>query len=145
MSLLTTDSAMEFLTGTSVHSIPAVRDKLNKTSSNNTDLAHLVAFCDAVNRAEKRLGARLRMSELWPLAEFWEDKTAKEMQVIRAFLKPLISKAFERTGGTKTGVKAPKEIQEGETLVDHLVKCTRGVGLYLQITREYRHLLIIWR
>ncbi|KAJ7703527.1 cytochrome P450 [Mycena rosella] len=70
----------------------------------------------------------------WPLSEFWHDKIQGPMSVIRAFLGPILGEAVarrrehgsERHLHIKEGTAQNREVQEGETLVDHLLSYTEG-------------------
>jgi hypothetical protein len=64
----------------------------------------------------------------WQLWEIFEDKTAKPMQVVNAFLDPIIRDAIEKhktavLNGEKLSTDA---VGEDDTLLDHLVRSTDG-------------------
>lgn len=82
-----------------------------------------VAFAQALVDVEKVLYNRLNVGELWPLQEFFKDKTEPYMEVINTFLSPLIEEALAKhTAQTKAGVVD----NEGKTLLDSLLQETSG-------------------
>ena len=81
-------------------------------------------FIDAFLTAQSVVSKRSRLGEAWKLVEFWEDKVAKPMVVIREVLDPIIENALKKKGEGK--VNPPDDNLEGETLLSHLVKLTDG-------------------
>ena len=74
--------------------------------------------------------------KLWPLWEMRVDKSRAHMRVVDAYLRPileeaLVKKARRERGGKARLVEAADEIEDGETLLDHLVKYTSGEWLCL--------------
>ena len=68
--------------------------------------------------------------KLWPLWEMRADKARPHMRVVDAYLRPILEEALakkaRREGGEKRGPEEAEEIEDGETLLDHLVKYTSG-------------------
>ncbi|KAJ7732923.1 cytochrome P450 [Mycena maculata] len=89
-------------------------------------------FAAALNRAQLVSAGRGPFGGAWPLFEFWEDQIKGPMGVVREFLNPILADALEkkRASGVdkvmdvKGGAVADREVQEGETLVEHLLNYT---------------------
>ncbi|KAJ6563339.1 cytochrome P450 [Mycena vulgaris] len=89
-------------------------------------------FAAALNRAQLISSRRFPSGASWPLLEFWNDKLKGSMAVIHAFLDPILDEAVARK--QSNGVEKPtdvegdisddREVQEGETLVEHLLNYT---------------------
>lgn len=85
-----------------------------------------VAFAQALVDVEKVLYNRLNVGELWPLQEFFKDKTEPYMEVINSFLSPLIEEGLAKHAAqTKAGVVD----NEGKTLLDSLLQETSGSAI----------------
>jgi len=83
-------------------------------------------FSEAFAEAQTATVQRTRLSSLWPLKEFWQEQTSKPMKVVNAFIEPILQEAVEKRKGP-VGMKAgEKEIDDSETLLDHLVNYTDG-------------------
>ena len=98
--------------------------------------------------AQTILARRSRFGTAWPLFEIFDNRLAEDMKIIRAFVDPIIEKAVERAVAKKgTANFETKEVLEGETLLDHLVKGTQGnpdcvfapSRLLTCITNSFRH------
>ena len=143
----TLDSATEFLFGQCVHSLasvlpypPGARAPLQPAGAESAAEDFARAFAEA----QTVLNFRIRMGWLWPWFELFGSRTKAPMAVVDAFLDPILRAAVERAGRAKRegGGKAPEakeEIEEDETLLDHLVKYTNG-GRLLR-TSIFRRLL----
>ncbi|PCH44301.1 cytochrome P450 [Wolfiporia cocos MD-104 SS10] len=126
----TLDSATEFLLGSCVHSLYAVlppdvdgkRPPISVTAEE---------FGPALARVQHRLAMRGRTSPLWPLVEFFGDKTKKDMKTIRRFIDPIIEEALRRKKGLKRGVKHVEgtAADEHQTLLDQLIDVTDDAKL----------------
>ncbi|KAJ6450403.1 cytochrome P450 [Mycena sanguinolenta] len=125
------DSSSEFLFGRNPHTLAAglpypsyVAKAANPDASN--------AFAEALNQAQLITTHRGAFGAAWPVAEFWHDRLAEPIRVIREFLDPILSEAVARRGG-HSGEKQvatekhaeDREVQEGESLVDHLLHYTQ--------------------
>ncbi|KAJ7364007.1 cytochrome P450 monooxygenase [Mycena albidolilacea] len=109
----TLDSAAEFLLGVRVHSL---HDSTARS------------FGPAISSLQHQLAQRSRTAPLWPLFELKGDKTRKNLETIRGFVKPIIKAALER-----------KEMNQGssaesETLLDELVAQTTDPKLIMDQT-----------
>ncbi|KAJ6626539.1 cytochrome P450 [Mycena sp. CBHHK59/15] len=68
----------------------------------------------------------------WPLLEFWSDRIKGPMGVIRAFLDPILADAVakkrasgvEKVMDVNEATTKDREVEEGETLVEHLLNYT---------------------
>lgn len=87
-------------------------------------------FATAFLQAQEVLASRGRTGWSWPWFELFQSKTAKSMQVVDAYLRPILKEAVEKAEIDKpagNNVKASiNEDDESETLLDHLVKYTTG-------------------
>jgi hypothetical protein len=130
----TLDSATEFLFGSSVHTLEAglpypynVVPPLSSTSSTAaTSLAQ--NFIKAFLEAQEAISNRERFASISPLMEIWKDKTEEPMKVLNAFIQPIINEAVAKRNSVKDLDKKVNadEIEENETMLDHLVKLTDG-------------------
>ncbi|KAJ7446310.1 cytochrome P450 [Mycena latifolia] len=80
-------------------------------------------FAEASHETQSASATRNRYGEHWPLTEFWVDKLDAPMKVVRGFLNPILREAVakKQRGEEEMG---DLEVQEGESLLDHLVTCT---------------------
>ncbi|KAJ7080558.1 cytochrome P450 [Mycena crocata] len=141
VSRFTTDASGEFLFGHDAHTLAAglpypfsVSRPQDKDQSGSA--AASTAYAAAVNRAQYVSALRGPFGAAWPLAEFWHDRITAPMGVIRAFLNPILGEAVARRragvspgGGEKrkaldVTATHEREVQEGETLVEHLLNYT---------------------
>jgi len=121
----TMDSASEFLFGSDVQSLSADLSYPSTVKAAKSPKVHFSdPFADAFQKAQVASAARSRFGKFWPLAEFWESKVEKEMQTVFGYVDPIVEGAIE--------AKKAKELSkvegedEGETLLEHLVKLTDG-------------------
>ncbi|KAF8723818.1 hypothetical protein AX14_009145 [Amanita brunnescens Koide BX004] len=70
---------------------------------------------------------RERFGWIWPLSEIWEDKTRKPMQIVDGYIEPIIQEALaKKKAGTFDTKDTGDHLDEGETLLDHLIRVTEG-------------------
>ncbi|KAF8917383.1 cytochrome P450 monooxygenase pc-2 [Mucidula mucida] len=118
----TVDSATQFLFGTCVNSLAVplpyphnvYRGHSQETQADN-------AFTQALLQAQNVLIDRQRKGWIWPLDEIRGDRTAEPMKVIGNFIEPIIASALEKKNLDMTKAQ---EIDDDDTLLDHLVKVT---------------------
>ncbi|KAF8206094.1 cytochrome P450 [Mycena galopus ATCC 62051] len=141
----TMDTASSFLFGKDVRSLDAglpypYNHTLRPTEANlNTNpSAHpSSAFATAFQEAQSITALRMHLGEHWPLREFWKDTLAEPMSVVRGFLDPILAEAVEKkkikraAEGMQEGEKTEhtneiqdRLVEEGESLLDHLVNYT---------------------
>ena len=132
MTRFTLDSATEFLFGSCVHSLtdglPYPHNVAPPSSfTESIRAASSSAFSKALLEAQKVISDRVRSGPGWPLDEIWQDRTQEMMQVVNGFVEPIIQEALTRK---KTGMFDKKvsneHLEEGETLLDHLVQVIDG-------------------
>ncbi|KAF9443684.1 cytochrome P450 [Macrolepiota fuliginosa MF-IS2] len=129
-SRFTMDSATEFLFAHDVHSLAAGLpyphySPLVAASSNADHPAN--QFAKAFDEAQRLTSLRMRRGGFWPLMEFWKDKVEEQMCVVRGFIEPIVADAVEgrrRERERGEGELGDKEVKEGESLLEHLVKLT---------------------
>ncbi|TDL19801.1 cytochrome P450 [Rickenella mellea] len=134
MARFTLDSATEFLFGKCVHSLAAGLpyphgDNLNAhRESNPAD-----RFAKAFGEAQDVIALRTRAMVVWPLLEIMKDGTKEPMKVVNEYLEPILQDGIERQKRAEEAgaVKSDNqdEIDEDETLLDHLVKHTKDVTI----------------
>jgi hypothetical protein len=133
----TMDSASSFLFGKNVRSLdaglPYPHNATPKTTNIPAAMTHPSSmFASAFQDAQTVTALRNRLGEHWPLAEFWVDKLEKPMSIVRGFLDPILEEAVAKKRamapqeGEKTNELGDRQVQEGETLLDHLVNYTDG-------------------
>jgi hypothetical protein len=107
-------------------------------------------FRSAFDSALQTLASRLRSGSLWPLMEITKDSTAKEVTIIRTFVRGIVARALAKRDrrerkvyGPGEGMRSPyaanldekgrlSETEEDdadngtETLLDHLLKVSDG-------------------
>ncbi|KAG6819311.1 hypothetical protein H0H93_013137 [Arthromyces matolae] len=136
MSRFTLDSASEFLFGHCVHSLSAsIPYPHNATyvppDSSTVQAKRANAFASAFLQSQEIIASRERYGWIWPLTEIFEDKTKKPMEIVRAYLDPIIQEAIEKNSANAAtkpvaDEKGEAHLGEGETLIDHLVRLSSG-------------------
>lgn len=128
------DSATEFLFAKDVRSLGAgiPYPFYSPLSRSSTAAAHPAnIFSKAFDEVQRAISLRSRFGAFWPLAEFWTDKVQLQMTTIYDFINPVLVEALQRKralGEEKStaNVGWDREVEEGESLLDHLMKCTEG-------------------
>ncbi|KAJ7063921.1 cytochrome P450 monooxygenase pc-1 [Mycena amicta] len=118
----TMDSATETLFGTCVDSLKgsipyahnATANAVHADSRENT-------FVQAFNDAMEGVAVRDGRNFLWPLWEIWKEGTHDAMQVVNAFLDPIIEAAVERK---RIADAMGGEKREAQNLLDELLNST---------------------
>ncbi|KAF8829968.1 hypothetical protein HHX47_DHR2000231 [Lentinula edodes] len=143
----TLDSATEFLFGSCVNSLAAglpyphnvaptvVSGSVMPNSVSSSTLLSPNAsafslardFSNAFLEAQEAVSSRERFSMIWPVLEIHKDRTKEPMKVINAFIQPIVDEAVakmrsQKELGQMSGLAA--DIDDNETLLDHLVKQT---------------------
>ncbi|KAJ7220117.1 cytochrome P450 monooxygenase pc-1 [Mycena pura] len=120
VSRFTMDSATEFLFGTCVDSLSAHLPYPYYHSSSKRLQAQ--DFPTAFSEVMLQIALRERLGWVWPLFELLEDRTAKPMKTVNAFVDPIISKAVERK--RRSGKEAGADVGDNDTLLDELLNST---------------------
>ncbi|KAG6841331.1 hypothetical protein C0991_012156 [Blastosporella zonata] len=130
-SRFTMDSATEFLFAKDVHSLgaglpyPHYSPLALSTAAENHP-ANI--FSKAFDEAQRLLAFRARYGAAWPLTEFWKDKVTDKMVPIFEFITPILTEAVARnkalSNDEKLRANVDREVQDGESLIDHLIKYT---------------------
>ncbi|KAJ6461237.1 cytochrome P450 [Mycena vitilis] len=127
------DTSGEFLFGHNAHtldaglpypayvSVPAV-STANANASNT--------FSDALNLAQRVSMQRGKFGGAWPLTEFWHNQLNAPVAIVRGFLDPILDNVLDsqRTAVAEKvvpGTLVDREVQEGETLAEHLLNYTQ--------------------
>ncbi|KAG5719961.1 Cytochrome P450 52A3 [Termitomyces sp. T112] len=130
-SRFTMDSATEFLFAKDVQSLGAGLpyphySSLSRSTFSERHPANI--FSKAFDEAQRHLALRSRFGAVWPLSEFWKDKVAEKMGPIFEFINPILTAAVARNkaagNNEKLGANVDREVQDGECLLDHLIKYT---------------------
>ncbi|KAF7289221.1 hypothetical protein MIND_01383400 [Mycena indigotica] len=128
------DASCEFLFGYDPRTLEAglpyphtAISPIASTTVLDKDHEAALKFTGAIARAQESTIGRGPMGPAWPLMEFWSNKVTKEMRVIRQFLDPILQAATAKGNQEKMSTQGIKdrEVQEGETLVDHLSHYTQ--------------------
>jgi hypothetical protein len=136
------DSSSEFLFGHNPHTLAAglpypSHITAKSTSIANTDASN--AFAGALNLAQVVTMQRGAFGAAWPLTEFWHNRLTAPMRVVRNFLDPILSEAVarRRANGEEKVVETAgeREVQEGESLVEHLLHYIQGMSLVCRVIR----------
>ncbi|KIP04058.1 hypothetical protein PHLGIDRAFT_129763 [Phlebiopsis gigantea 11061_1 CR5-6] len=127
VSRFTLDSATEFLFGQDVRSLSAGLPYPPHTPLAARDAgaaAHPAnRFAHAFLDAQLNSARRSRFTNAWPLTEFWRSRVDPSVQVMEEFIQPLLREALARKAQSPE-TKAEEAVEEGETLLEHLVKLT---------------------
>ncbi|KIL58254.1 hypothetical protein M378DRAFT_170840 [Amanita muscaria Koide BX008] len=134
MSRFTLDTATEFLFGTCVHSLsaglPYPHNIVSTTTrgAGSTVTTSSKAFSDAFLDALRVISDRQRYGWAWPLREILGDHTRKPMKIVDGYIQPIIKEALAKKRAEKMDEKGREgtsdHLEEGETLLDHLVQVT---------------------
>ncbi|KAF5387696.1 hypothetical protein D9615_000007 [Tricholomella constricta] len=130
-SRFTMDSATEFLFAQDVQSLAAglPYPHYSPLSQSSTSANHPAnVFSRAFDEAQRTIAFRSRWGAAWPLTEFWQDKVQAKMGPIYDFINPILTEAVARKKATKNneklGANVDREVQDGESLIDHLINYT---------------------
>ena len=120
------DSATEFLFGSNVDSLHAPLAYAHNSPLRNTKTQphSSTRFAVAFSQAQYRIALRSRFIGVWPLTEFWKDKTEDSMKIINDFIDPILKEALAKKGRAEDKLDA--DTNRSETLLDHLVSLTDG-------------------
>ncbi|EMD32739.1 hypothetical protein CERSUDRAFT_118474 [Gelatoporia subvermispora B] len=128
VSRFTLDSATDFLFGKDACSLsaplpypPSAPGAAERSVAADAHPAN--QFSKAFMNAQLATAMRSRFLDAWPLFEFWEDKVAKHMGTVDAFVDPIVQDALAKHQA-KGGVNASKEPADDETLLGHLINMT---------------------
>ncbi|KAJ7254379.1 cytochrome P450 [Mycena haematopus] len=129
----TMDSATEFLFGSCVNSLhaslPFPHNATFTSIASNSARAHVATeFSAAFNESMLHVASRVRFGYAWPLLELWHDKTVAPMEIVSAYIDPIIhdavqKKALAKSLGTSVDNTDEKD-KEGATLLDELLNVT---------------------
>ncbi|EJD53569.1 CYP63 cytochrome P450 monooxygenase-like protein [Auricularia subglabra TFB-10046 SS5] len=128
----TLDSATEFLFGACVHALASPLPRPGEIMADGSRrvapgavLSRADEFVRAFNQAQVVISNRLWVGPIWPLYEFWQDKTKEPMKVIDAFIDPILAQALsKKKERVALGELAADDKEEAATLLDHLVMHT---------------------
>ncbi|KAM6500143.1 cytochrome P450 monooxygenase pc-1 [Amanita muscaria] len=137
MCRFTLDTTTEFLFGTCVHSLsaglPYPHNIVSTTThgADSTATASSMAFSDAFFDALRGISTRQRYGWAWPLREISGDQTQKPMKIVDGYIQPIIKEALAKKRAEKMDEKGREgtsdHLEEGETLLDHLVQVTQDL------------------
>jgi hypothetical protein len=129
MGRFTLDAATDFMFGSCVNSLSAqLPYAYNSPHRNGMSQPHPSdSFAAAFSQAQEQVALRNWLTDAWPLAEFWKDKTKEPMRVIHDYIDPILRDAL--TKRIMTEKESPMSVDGGEggtTLLDHLATQTNG-------------------
>ncbi|KAF9236405.1 cytochrome P450 [Melanogaster broomeanus] len=133
VSRFTLDSATEFLFGKDVCSLSAglIYPPSSPLSKDPKFLNHPAnRFARAFSASEIAVVHRSIFGSSWRFFEFWQDKVQQYTKVLSEFIDPILVDSLAKEPVSKGSdvlpiEHGPKEAQEGETLLEHLVKYTK--------------------
>ena len=130
ISRFTLDSATEFLFGHCVHSL---KDDLPYAYNDRPSPAvaapykgGTARFSAAFSDVQLALAFRLRTGWTWAFKEIWKGQTDDHMEVVDAYLQPILEEAVKKNRSVVDKTEKAPEDDDDETLLDHLVKQTQG-------------------
>ncbi|EJD03502.1 cytochrome P450 monooxygenase pc-1 [Fomitiporia mediterranea MF3/22] len=129
----TLDSATEFLFGHCVHvlhaGLPYSPNLASSRAERDKPRDTATVFAQAFAEAQLAISMRSRLGPMWPLFEFWKDATQDSMKIVDAFIEPILQDAVAKRKGPVLNFNSKKEIEEGETLLDHLINFTNDTKI----------------
>ncbi|KAF8713807.1 cytochrome P450, partial [Rhizoctonia solani] len=126
----TLDSGTEFLFGQDVRSL-AARLPYPQEKPQDDSASFAVAF----GRAQDLLADRFSWAHLWPWLELLWNRTEQEMEVIDAYVTPILKRKLEEKNDlglhakSKTVMDGNQLEEAGDTLLDHLVQLTDDISV----------------
>ncbi|VDB95399.1 unnamed protein product [Peniophora sp. CBMAI 1063] len=125
-SRITLDSATAFLFNHDVASLSASLIYPPGTpEAVNQDRAHPSnAFAHAFSSAQHRIAFRSFLGDVWPLAEITGDKSKKDMDIVNAYIEPIIEEAIRVKREGKTPEISDKTVEGHKSLLDYLLSVT---------------------
>jgi hypothetical protein len=129
----TLDSGTEFLFNRDVCSLNAPLPYPGEKPRDDS-----ASFAAAFGRAQEMLIYRLGLDKFWAWAELFWDRTKADMEVIDAYVTPILrQKVAEKSLQAKSACADGNEKleEEGDTLLDHLVQHTDGKRALYESTR----------
>ena len=130
VSRFTLDSATEFLFGNCVHSLmmdlPYAYNDPPSPEIAQTAAGATAKFSQAFTGVQEALAVRLRIGWSWIFSEVFKDTTRKHMEVVSAYIQPIVEEALRKKRSAAGKAGSDKTTEDEETLLDHLVKQTEG-------------------
>ncbi|KAJ7615450.1 cytochrome P450 [Roridomyces roridus] len=134
------DSSAEFLFGYEANTLTVGLPFPSNSSSSSSvspqkTTSPFVQFAQAQALAQRIVFLRGVVGNVWPLlGKFWVDTVRAPARFVQEFLDPILATAAAKRGKQLDRVDAngsEREVQEGETLVDHLLNTIDGVCIFL--------------
>jgi hypothetical protein len=131
----TLDTASEFLFGQNLNtlsgSLPGPGEGVvGAKGSATTDSWGL--FAQAFEEMQQIVTARRRLGSVWPLFEFFGDRTLPQVTIIQKFLDPIVRQVLcDQETREENGIHSP---MDEKTFVQHLAETTKGQALLSQIS-----------
>ncbi|KAL0958726.1 hypothetical protein HGRIS_014056 [Hohenbuehelia grisea] len=124
-SRYTLDSATEFLFGQNVNSLSAGLPYPYTVPEASSGSHPANEFARAFGKAQHEAAYRFRFGLEWPLLEPFRHRTQDSMDIVRAFLDPILTEALDKKReAANTGLPQDKELKDEDTLLDYLVRHT---------------------
>lgn len=125
VSRFTLDSATEFLFGNDVRSLSAGLNYPPGQFSEDPSAQHPAnVFANSFSASQETMANRVDYGPAWPMVEFWGDRIKNDMEVVKAFVDPIVQAALaKKRHGNKQEIY---DDEEEVTLLEHLVKITDG-------------------
>lgn len=126
---ITLDSATAFLFNNDVASLSAgLIYPPGTPEAVSQDRAHPSnAFAHAFQAVQHRIAFRSFLGEVWPLTELTGDKSQRDMDVVNAYIEPLIEEAIRHKREGKVADVDDKAAESHNSLLDVLLSVTEGI------------------
>ena len=147
----TIDAATEFLFGRE-HCVGALEleaslDKAGIMHDEKDSRVASNAFAAAFAEAQDVMTLRLRLGDIWPLWEIWRDRSKGPMDIVYAYVDPIIEAALRKKHDSLVMGRSPDEKvaevgdpEHDESLLDNLVSKIEGPSVSVVIfERNYRY------
>jgi hypothetical protein len=135
MSRFTLDSTTEFLFGSCVHSLStglSYPHNAETPESFSRQRSSADDFAKAFLQAQLLVSKRERLGVVWPLFEIFKTVTDEPMNIVNAYLEPIIKEAVEKKQrASLPSAEKTSELDDDDTVLDHLVKLTSGKQMLL--------------
>ncbi|KAH7929020.1 cytochrome P450 [Leucogyrophana mollusca] len=138
MLRFTLDSSSEFLFGHGIHSLRGelpyphnTRPEVKSVPDGDTAEAKTAeAFARAFAGAQYAISQRFRMGPMWPLFEISKDNTKEHMEVVNAYIEPILQNAINKQKARpSTDDASLQETLDEDTLLDYLVRRTTDITI----------------
>lgn len=83
-------------------------------------------FSKAFSEVQEICSKRGLLGWMWPLAEIFGDKSKPSMKIVDAYLGPILEEALKKHRDAPASEKGKDDVEDDDTLLDHLIRRTSG-------------------